>query len=331
MDGADHKSSLIGGADDHGLPAGLAAWRAYEKRSGVRPGVESKMRKIFTQEDLTVAALIDDSSSMTHQVRRRGDGSDPIPFGTTRFAEVALHLEDLLRLTVACGHTRGIDVHFVNREGGIGLTSEQQIRRLFEVPPKGLTRVNELLRDVVMQYTNVELAPKTGGFLRFGFGQPKIAKSASSVTSPPIRRNVLLLLFMDSAPTDGGFPRLYDYIERLPTGIYLTQINCQDMAEDDTAIMLWEETLPRYHGQSFYAEELRVARAAKGPATVYTRAAYVQDMVLGPFYPGDAKTMRNLAGKIIEWRSFKKGGVIYGPDFGPSPPSNLNPWIGGTF
>ncbi|KAJ1554864.1 hypothetical protein HK405_003871 [Cladochytrium tenue] len=323
MDAVDHKDTLVDDGDDDDLPIAVAAWRLYAKRSGVRPGYEEKLRRLFAQGDMSVAALVDDSSSMDHQVRRRGDASDPVPFGTTRWSEAALHLEELLRLTLACGQTRGIDVHFINRDGGIGVTSEHQIRQLFEIPPKGTTRMNELLSDVVMQYTNVKVTSWAGDLLHNGFRAPKVAQAAKAAGGSPQRRDVLLVLIMDSSPTDGGFTRLYEYLEQLPGGIYLTLVNCNDMAEDDTAIMLWEQSLSGYHGQSYYAEELRVARAANGPTTLYNRAAYVQDMVLGPFYPGDAAAVRNRAGKFIEWRSFKKGGVVYGPDFGRSPPSTL--------
>ncbi|KAJ1564475.1 hypothetical protein HK405_014779, partial [Cladochytrium tenue] len=84
------------------------------------------------------------------------------------------------------------------------------------------------------------------------------------------------------------------------------------------AILLWEQSLPRYHGQSYYAEELDVAtRAAAvggGPDVVYDRAAYVQDMVLGPFFPEDAAEVRKRAKKVVKWRAFKNGGVAYGLD-----------------
>ncbi|KAJ1563468.1 hypothetical protein HK405_001928, partial [Cladochytrium tenue] len=73
------------------------AWHYYAKRvGGVRPGVEAKLRSIFSSpagvdggDDLTVAALLDDSKSMNQPVYHRGDtngdlASEPIPKGSTR-------------------------------------------------------------------------------------------------------------------------------------------------------------------------------------------------------------------------------------------------------
>ncbi|KAJ1545586.1 hypothetical protein HK405_007824 [Cladochytrium tenue] len=271
-------------------------WRLYVKSSGVRPGVEAKLRDIFSLCDLTIVALIDDSSSMDHQLRRRGDGGEALPFGTTRWSEAALHLEELLRLSSAFGQTRGIDVHFMNRDGGVMVTSEQEIRRLFEIPPTGATPANELLRTVVRQYKN-------------------LINGTEAVTAGPERR-VLFVLIMDGLPSDGGFRKLYGQIQGLPAGFYLTMVNCNDLAEDDTPVMLWERHLARFHAQSYYSEELRVARAAFGQDThQFTRAAYVQDMVIGPVFPEDAADIRKRAGKTIKRLMLMKEGILYGADF----------------
>ncbi|KAJ1564925.1 hypothetical protein HK405_013611, partial [Cladochytrium tenue] len=186
--------------------------------------------------------------------------------GSTRWSELALHLEELLSLLAACGYTRGVDVHFMNRAmGAARVVSDADVRRA------------------------------------------------------PARR-VLLLLITDSVPTDGGFRKVYSQLRAMPPGFYASLVNCNDLAADDTSIMLWERSIPRFHGQSYYSEELRVARAAaagtdaKATAPTYGRAAYVQDMVLGPFFPADAEEVRKLAKKTIKWRMGMTEGIFYGTE-----------------
>ncbi|KAJ1566821.1 hypothetical protein HK405_008283, partial [Cladochytrium tenue] len=98
---------------------------------------------------------------------------------------------------------------------------------------------------------------------------------------------------------------------------------------------------------SYYAEELRVAQAAAAASSVagsattstspasqlnYGRAAYVQDMVVGPFFPGDADEVRRRAKKDVDrWRPFKKLGPEYGADFTDSKDPHRSKIMGFNF
>ncbi|KAJ1564645.1 hypothetical protein HK405_014315, partial [Cladochytrium tenue] len=80
---------------------------------------------------------------------------------------------------------------------------------------------------------------------------------------------------------------------------------------DITPIYAWERDFPRYHGQSIYYEELVTVHAAEGTNGGYNRSVYVQDMIIGPFFPEIAKQLRARAGKTVRARLFKSKGPIY--------------------
>jgi len=59
----------------------------------------------------------------------------------------------------------------------------------------------------------------------------------------------------------------------------------------------WDTRLPRFHNQEDYGEELRLVRQINGPMTKFTRANYMQMIVLSPMYPKYAIDIRRMGGK----------------------------------
>ncbi|KAJ1563949.1 hypothetical protein HK405_000211, partial [Cladochytrium tenue] len=294
------------------------AWHLYAKRAGapLRAGVAARLSSIFspTLLPLHITVVVDNSAAMAHAVEpgsgggvgwatRQGDpndsggvaameaavaSQDPLPAGATRWEEAAVHVAELAALAQAGGAVgAGVDVRVTGGGGAAGLADAGAVRRAFagvrhSSGGGGTSRpVNALVAEIL------------------GLGRA----AASS-------ERQLVILLLAGGPTDGGFRKLYGQLAGLPAGAYATLVNCNEGVWDDTAILQWEDSIVRFHGQSYYAEELRVVRVAAaaaaasgvaGSATTptslasqlsYGRAAYVQDMVVGPFFPGDADEVR---------------------------------------
>ena len=62
----------------------------------------------------------------------------------------------------------------------------------------------------------------------------------------------------------------------------------------------WDNQIPRYHNQEDYGEELTMVRAVQGRNFKFTRANYVQMIILSPVYPKYRLDMRgNGQGKPV--------------------------------
>ncbi|KAJ1561626.1 hypothetical protein HK405_003337 [Cladochytrium tenue] len=258
------------------------AWRRYIKLTGTRPEMDEKLRAIFSPGDLTLVVLVDDSDGMDTRLRLRTNLPSITNGLTTLWSELALHLEKLVRLADAAGVSRGVDLLFMNtRKLDTTVTDPGDVRELFFAAPNGLhLPLNTLLKDALARYG-----------------------------AAPGR--VLLLIFCNAEPTDGGFMKLHKQLASLPPNCYASLVNCSENVRDITPIYAWERDFPRYHGQSTYYEELVTVHAAEGTNAGYNRSVYVQDMVIGPFFPEIATQLRARAGKIVRARLFKSKGPIY--------------------
>ncbi|KAJ1561576.1 hypothetical protein HK405_003481 [Cladochytrium tenue] len=258
------------------------AWRRYIKQTGTPPAMEEKLRAIFSPGDLTLVALVDDSDGMDARLRTRTNLPSITDGLTTRWSELALHLEKLLRLADAAGIIRGVDLLFMNtRKRDTTVTEPGDVRELFFGAPDGSrSPLNALLKDALARYG-----------------------------AAPGR--VLLLVFCNAEPTDGGFMKLHKQLSGLPPNCYVSLVNCSENVRDITPLYAWERDFPRYHGQSTYYEELVTVHAAEGTNAGYNRSVYVQDMIIGPFFPEVATQVRASAGKIVRSRLVKAKGPIY--------------------
>ncbi|KAJ1568399.1 hypothetical protein HK405_002396 [Cladochytrium tenue] len=258
------------------------AWRHYVKLTGTPPAMEEKLRAIFAPGDLTLVALIDDSDGMDSMLRPRTNLPSITNGLTTRWSELALHLEKLVRLAAAAGVARGVDLLFMNtRKRDTTVTEPGDVSELFFAAPAGSrSPLNTLLKDALARYS-----------------------------AAPGR--VILLIFCNAEPNDGGFIKLHKQLASLPPNCYVSLVNCSENVRDITPIYAWERDFPRYHGQSTYYEELVTTHAARGTNAGFNRSVYVQDMIVGPFFPEIATQIRARAGKTIRSRFVKGKGPIY--------------------
>lgn len=235
---------------------------------------EIKADLLDVVQSSTVVMLLDDSGSMGTTVRTPG-ASFFAPTTTTRWSELMGDTLQILELVLAASG-KGVDVHFMNREGVQGVRDPSQLQRCFEAPPRGGTPMIGSLQCMFQMYSS----------------HPK----------------VLLILVTDGEPSDGDYNQLFYCINQMPRNIYLSMVECNDNEEEMDYLTGWDTKLPRFHNQEDYGEELNLIRRVNGPNAKFTRANYVQMICLSPMYPKYAIDIRAQGGK----RNPFSGGSIGG-------------------
>lgn len=129
-------------------------------------------------------------------------------------AAIDLSLADLLTLVNAVSPT-GVDIHFLNRPGLVNVTNQQQIVPLFASGPSGRTPMIGALQRLFMQYA-----------------------------SSPSR--VLLLFITDGEPSDGSYDQLFRTLQRIPSNMYLSFVECNGGGAPRHGEVACACKLPRY-------------------------------------------------------------------------------------
>ena len=155
----------------------------------------------------------------------------------------------------------------MNRDGLTGVKDPMQLAPLFAQPPRGGTPMISMFRKMYNLYAN-----------------------------EPGR--VLLILVTDGEPSDGSYNDLFNVLNNKPANFYVSFVECNDNEEEMDYLTGWDTRLARFHNQEDYGEELRLVRQVQGPATKFTRANYVQMIVLSPIYPQYAIDLRRAGGKL---------------------------------
>ncbi|KAJ1548847.1 hypothetical protein HK405_014067 [Cladochytrium tenue] len=293
---------------------GAPTWIAYFARTDPRPLAEARLRALFLDPAAgpppAVVVLADNSPAMDKIVRHIPD-TDPIPRTSTRWDELETHLTLLLRLLALASPTSpmGFDLLIASRPA-------DEPRRITDY-----AALADAFREA--RPTSTSEAPPVNALVRAALARHAAANDLGA-------RRVLFLLVTASPPADGGFKALHRLLERqLPAAAHFALANCNEYATDDSPLFAWERHIPRLHAQSHYSEELRTAQAAAAATTQaasadssaapqvveYSRAAYVHDLVIGPFFPADATAVREQAGKKIRTRLVASMGPIYGPEY----------------
>jgi hypothetical protein len=227
----------------------------------VQPQLQADLRSAV--EGSQVVLLLDDSGSMSTRVRPPpGSPSSGNP-NTTRWSELIGDVAQLLELVTALKPNEGVDVHFMNRPGVTGVTNAQQLNTCFSRGPGGGTPMIGSLRKMFQMYGN------------------------------PGRR-VLLILVTDGEPSDGSYNQLFRTLQSMPSHMYLSMVECNDNEEEMEYLSGWDTKLARFHNQEDYGAELDLVRRAQGRQVKFTRANYIQMIVLSPIYPQYAIDVRGL-------------------------------------
>ena len=184
----------------------------------------------------------------------------------TRWSELAGDANALVTLITALKPT-GLDVHFMNRPGIQGVTDPLQLSNTFSIPPSGGTPMISSIKNMYRQYTS-------------------------------IKTNVLLIVVTDGEPSDGEYSDLFAVLMNKPSNFYISLVECNDNEEEMDYLTGWDSLIPRFHNQEDYGEELRLVRQVNGPNTKFTRANYIQMIVLSPIYQQYAIDIRRAGGKL---------------------------------
>ncbi len=239
-----------------------SSWEAYCSQSEVRPEIQRDLCDVIASSKIVL--LLDDSGSMSTPVRAPG-ANVFAPVTTTRWSELMGDVASIVQLVTAVS-TQGIDVHFMNRAGLLGVTDPMQLSSLFAAPPAGATPMVTALRSIYNTYRDT-------------------------------RGRVLVILITDGEPSDAGYDDLYQTLMNKPSNFYISLVECNDNEEEMDFLTGWDLRIPRFHNQEDYAEELRLVRQVQGQNTKFTRANYVQMIVLSPVYPKYAIDIRRMGGK----------------------------------
>lgn len=105
-------------------------------------------------------------------------------------------------------------------------------------------------------------------------------------------QNTLLVMITDGCPSDASKWQLKQTLINKPSNIFLSMVECTDNEEDMDYLSGWDNQIVRYHNQEDYGEELRMVRAVQGRSFKFTRANYVQMIVLSPVFPKYRLDMR---------------------------------------
>ena len=210
----------------------------------------------------------------------------------TRWSELAGDANALVTLITALKPT-GLDVHFMNRPGIQGVTDPLQLSNTFSIPPSGGTPMISSIKNMYRQYTS-------------------------------IKTNVLLIVVTYGEPSDGEYSDLFAVLMNKPSNFYISLVECNDNEEEMDYLTGWDSLIPRFHNQEDYGEELNLVRRVMGPNTKFTRANYVQMIVLSPIYLKYAVDMRTAGGKRNPFGG-KSSGAGYNPNPNPNPNYNYNP------
>eukprot|EP00696_Hemimastix_kukwesjijk_P009058 gnl/Hemi2/21476_TR7142_c0_g23_i1.p1 gnl/Hemi2/21476_TR7142_c0_g23~~gnl/Hemi2/21476_TR7142_c0_g23_i1.p1 ORF type:complete len:287 (-),score=108.96 gnl/Hemi2/21476_TR7142_c0_g23_i1:71-859(-) len=249
------------------MPAGgvtyaTAAWENYCNTAEVPVGVQNDLWGVLTTGNTLIALLLDDSGSMNTPVMRPGG----VTSATTRWAELQGDVGALLQLVTAVSPQPRVDIHFMNRPGLSGVTDPNQVMPLFARGPGGSTPMISLLQGVQRQYASHQ-------------------------------GRVLVILITDGEPSDGNYDALKRVLLQMPPHFYTSFVECNDNEEEMDYLTSWDTQIPRFHNQEDYPEELRLVKQVNGNVP-FTRANYIQMVVLSPVCPQYAIDVRSLGGKF---------------------------------
>jgi len=225
-----------------------------------------------------VVLILDDSGSMRTPVRPPNSNPMTPPTGT-RWSELQNDTMNIVQLVTAV-NPNGLDIYFMNRPGARGVRDPNQIYPLFANPPSGATPMISSIRKVYHDYADVA-------------------------------GRVLLIVITDGEPSDGDYSDLKRSLLQMPANFYVSFVECNDNEEEMDYLTGWDLEIPRFHNQEDYGEELNLVRRVMGPNAKFTRANYVQMIVLSPIFPQYAIDIRTAGGKRNPFGGAGGGGGGY--------------------
>ena len=247
--------------------APATAWDLYCMQAEVRPDTQADLYDAVAKSKIVL--LLDDSGSMSTRITPQASSS-PVGAITTRWTELMGDTANIVQLVTSV-NPRGVDVHFMNRQGKLGVTDASQLAPLFLNGPSGGTPMIGLFRRMYDMYRG-----ESG--------------------------RVLLILVTDGEPSDGSYSDLFRVLTNKPDNFYVSFVECNDNEEEMDYLTGWDTRIARFHNQEDYGEELRLVRQVQGQNNKFTRANYVQMIVLSPIYPQYAIDLRRLGGKFITYQ-----------------------------
>jgi hypothetical protein len=217
--------------------------------------------RMINLRGVEVVIIADDSGSMTSMMKS----------GKTRWNELKEFIE-LVTDTVCCIDESGIDVYFLNRNGGNPATnvkSIEQVRGMFSSGPSGCTPLTRTLEKVY--------ADKRGVIKEQG---------------------LLIILATDGVPTDlngnediAGFRNNIDRVRKSFESnhndgkrqgkVFITVRACTDQEGTLDYLDGWDKTYPRFDVVSDYVTERAQVVKAQGSKYNFSQGDYVVKVIMG--------------------------------------------------
>jgi len=255
-----------------------SAWDLYCQQTEVRDDIRVDLHNVLSTSKIVL--LLDDSGSMNTQIVNPATASSGMRnvtgIQTTRWSELMNDVTQVVQLVTAV-NPNGIDIAFLNREGRDGVRDPSQISDMFIRPPSGGTPLIGAIRSMYYKYGNVN-------------------------------GDVLLIVITDGEPSDGDYDALFNVLSGKKSNWYISLTECNDNEEEMDYLTGWDYRISNFHNQEDYGEELRLVRSVQGANAKFTRANYIQMIVLSPKYRKYAIDMRNAGGKGNPFGSGMNGG-----------------------
>ncbi|CAF1260538.1 unnamed protein product [Rotaria magnacalcarata] len=210
--------------------------------------------RLWQLEGYEIVFLCDDSGSMGTAV---GDTDNAFAEHSTRWDE----LKQIVSTTVDISSVLdpdGLDIYFLNRPPMLRVKHSSELIPTFDSPPKGLTPITRVLRQILQAKQNEIL-----------------------------ERKLLIIIATDGQPTDdygktdiGTLERVLKYERKAADRILITFCACTD---DDQAVGYlnrWDETIPYLDVCDDYRSERKEAWRVQGRQVPFSFGDYVVKILL---------------------------------------------------
>lgn len=233
-------------------PAPLSKFESLVKRHELKEPVVSQLKN--TLETCKIVLLCDDSFSMSNTIAE--EGTDPFAIKkSTRWLELKKLAAVLIEYVTAI-NPDGLDIHFLNREGKMGVTDMSGLQMLFSNDPNGGTPLISRIKRLYDSYKNT-----LNG------------------------KQLLLVVITDGEPSDGSHDDLFyaiSYVTRNGEA-HVSFAECTDQEDDMEYLDRWDGRIKNFDNTDDYREELKRVKNIQGQSFKFDYNDYVVKILLATF------------------------------------------------
>lgn len=227
-------------------------FQALVERYELKPHVSKNLYEVLTK--CKIVLLCDDSSSMNSKIVE--PNGDPFANNTkTRWLELKKLAAVMIEI-ITSTNPEGLDIHFLNRDSKLNVTTMDGLQALFAHPPKGSTPLVSALGKIYNQYIN---------YLD--------------------NKQLLIVVITDGEPTDGTRRQLFNRLTNITQNgnIHISFAECTDKEEDMEYLDQWDGKIRNFDNTDDYREELERVKRVNGNNFKFDYTDYVIKILLATF------------------------------------------------